>query len=282
MNDEQGGGVHRSYFIVHRSMTRNKTDWITPALALAAFAAISWAEWRWPLRPRVEPRKRHLARNLTFAALTALIESVVQRPLSEAAFRKRGGLLRRLRLRPWSHSLATILLLDYTLWWWHWASHECPPLWRFHLVHHVDRDLDASTALRFHFGEMTLAALFRAGQIALLGADRRGVTLWQRMLMVSIIFQHSNLRLPLELEGGLVRVLVTPRMHGIHHGDIRELTSSNWSSFLSWWDMLHGTFRFDVPQEAITIGVPAWHDPGELTLPKILAMPFRAQREDWV
>jgi hypothetical protein len=50
-------------------------------------------------------------------------------------------------------------------------------------------------------------------------------------------------------------------MHGIHHGDIRQLTSSNWSSFLSWWDMLHGTFRFDVPQEAITIGGPAWHDP---------------------
>lgn len=260
----------------------HKTDWVTPTLALTAFAAISWAETKWPLRARVEPRKRHLGRNLAFAALTALIETVVQRRLSDAAFRKRAGLLRHLRLSPATYTVATIVLLDYTLWWWHWMSHEWPPLWRFHLVHHVDRDLDASTALRFHFGEMTFAALFRAAQIALLGVNRRGVTMWQRMLMVSIIFQHSNLRLPLKIERRLVRVLVTPRMHGIHHGDVRELASSNWSSFLSWWDMLHGTFRFDVPQEAITIGVPAWHSGGELTLGKILTMPFHAQREDWV
>jgi sterol desaturase/sphingolipid hydroxylase (fatty acid hydroxylase superfamily) len=259
---------------------KRATDWLTPALALTLFAVISWAESRWPLRRPVEPKPRRMGRNLAFAAITAAIERGIQVPLSEAALR-RSGLLHRLRLPPAWHTLATILLLDYTLWWWHWANHEVPSLWRFHVVHHVDRDLDASTALRFHFGEMTLAALFRAAQIALIGADRRGVTLWQRMLLLSIIFQHSNLRLPLDLERLLVRVVVTPRMHGIHHADVRDLESSNWSSFLSWWDVLQGTFRFDVPQEAITIGVPAWPDPRELTLGKILLMPFREQKEDW-
>ena len=62
-----------------------------------------------------------------------------------------------------------ILFLDYTLWIWHWLNHKVPFLWRFHLVHHIDRDLDASTALRFHFGEMTLSIGFRLVQVAILG-----------------------------------------------------------------------------------------------------------------
>jgi sterol desaturase/sphingolipid hydroxylase (fatty acid hydroxylase superfamily) len=158
-------------------------------------------------------------------------------------------------------------------------NHVAPPLWRFHLVHHVDRGLDASTAFRFHFGEMALASFFRAAQIRLLGVDPVALAWWQRMLLVSILFHHSNLRLPDDLDRRLVRVFVTPHMHGIHHSEIEEQTNSNWASLFTCWDMLHRTFLYEVPDKAITIGAPApgWKGRSDLSLGKLLALPFTSR-----
>ena len=92
--------------------------------------------------------------------------------------------------------IASILLLDYTLYIWHVLTHRVPFLWRFHLPHHVDLDLDASTALRFHFGEMMLAVPYRLLQVTLFGIDYRTYSIWQTFLFACILFHHSNLRLP--------------------------------------------------------------------------------------
>jgi sterol desaturase/sphingolipid hydroxylase (fatty acid hydroxylase superfamily) len=130
--------------------------------------------------------------------------------------------------------------------------------------------------------ELGLSVFYRALQVAVLGVDPRSVAVWQTLLFVSILFHHSNTRLPLAVERVLVRVIVTPRMHGIHHSDFENETNTNWSSLLSAWDYLHRTIRLDVPQDAITIGLPAYDDPGKVTLGKILALPFRRRRNDWV
>jgi sterol desaturase/sphingolipid hydroxylase (fatty acid hydroxylase superfamily) len=95
------------------------------------------------------------------------------------------------------------------------------------------------------------------------------------------MFHHSNLRLPPEVERRLNAVVVTPRMHGIHHSAVKEETDSNWSSGLTLWDRLHGTLRLDVPQDEITIGVPAYRDPEEVGLAEILKMPFGEERPTW-
>jgi len=95
------------------------------------------------------------------------------------------------------------------------------------------------------------------------------------------LFHHSNVRLPIEFEKRLRKFVVTPRLHGIHHSAVREEADSNWSSGLTVWDRLHGTYRDDVPQDEIIIGVPAYQNPNELTLPKILPLPFEAQRPSW-
>jgi sterol desaturase/sphingolipid hydroxylase (fatty acid hydroxylase superfamily) len=99
---------------------------------------------------------------------------------------------------------------------------------------------------------------------------------------VSIVFHHSNSRLPVGLERVLCRIIVTPRMHGIHHSNYRNEANGNWSSLLSAWDYLHGTVLLGVPQDSIEIGVPAYEREEDVTLGKILAMPFLRQREDWV
>jgi sterol desaturase/sphingolipid hydroxylase (fatty acid hydroxylase superfamily) len=175
-----------------------------------------------------------------------------------------------------------LVLLDYTLWVWHWLNHKVPLLWRFHLVHHVDRDMDASTALRFHVGELVLSVGYRALQVLVIGAEPAALLTWQAILFVSILFHHSNVRLPAAVDRALVRVVVTPRMHGIHHSDRREETDSNWSSILTLWDFLHRTMRLDVPQESITIGVPAYEEPRAVTVGKLLLLPFRKKTSDWV
>ena len=157
-----------------------------------------------------------------------------------------------------------------------------PWLWRFHAVHHVDLDLDASTAIRFHFGELTQSVAWRAAQIVLIGVTPLSLSVWQAALIPSILFHHSNVRLSEATERLLSRFMVTPRMHGIHHSAVQNETDSNWSSGFNFWDRLHGTLRLDVPQDEITIGVPAFQDPGEVTLPKILAMPFGEQKAMWI
>jgi len=260
--------------------------WLAPLTIAGAFTLFAIVETISPLRRRREPRRRRTGRNLAMSGLSAAAASALEVPLliplAARVERRRLGLLHRVALPRAIRRILGVLLLDYTLWWWHWLNHKAPPLWRFHLVHHVDRDMDASTALRFHFGEMSLSVFYRMAQVRFLGIDRTALSIWQLMLIVSITFHHSNLRLPEHLEKALTRFIVTPRMHGIHHSDYRSETDSNWSSVLSWWDILHGTLRLDIPQETIDIGVPAYDDPGDVTLPKLIAMPFVAQRRDWI
>ncbi len=249
--------------------------WITPVLVAGAFAVIAYAERRRPLRRRVEEQSPRLGRNFAMAGLTTLVTAALQKPLLGRAMRRKGGLLHAVKLPRPVRFIAGVLLLDYTLWWWHWLNHVAPPLWRFHVVHHLDRDLDVSTALRFHFGEMALAALFRAAQVRLIGVDEDALILWQRMLLVSILFHHSNIELGPDVDARLVRFIVTPRMHGIHHSDIEEQMQSNWSSVFTWWDMLHRTFVYGVPQESIVIGAPGRGEERP-KLGELLALPFEA------
>lgn len=265
---------------------RAGAGWLTLFVAAGAFITMTVIERRRPLRRRRERQSRRVVRNLTVAGITAIVTAAIQIPLLSPVARRtheeRLGLLNRVDLPRSVRIVAGVLLLDYTLWWWHWMNHKLPFLWRFHLVHHVDLDLDASTALRFHCGEMGLSVFFRAAQFRLLGIDPAAAAIWQTALLVSILFHHSNIRLGETVERLLVRLIVTPRMHGIHHSTVRDETDSNWSSLLSWWDFAHHTFRLDIPQEAITIGVPAWQRVRDVTIGRILAMPFRKRRNDWL
>jgi sterol desaturase/sphingolipid hydroxylase (fatty acid hydroxylase superfamily) len=259
--------------------------WIIPAFVAGAFLIVLAIEHLRPLRASREQKLRRVARNLAVAGIGFAVVELLQAPLlipvSEWTMRRGLGLLNLAGASGWLRLAAALLLLDYTLWSWHWANHRVALLWRFHSVHHVDRDLDVSTGLRFHFGELGLSVGFRALQVLAIGADPLSVWVYQILLFGSVLFHHSNMRLPIRLERVLVRLVVTPRMHGIHHSDFRNETDSNWSSLLSAWDYLHGTVLLDVPQQAIEIGVPAYRDPKTVTLGRILALPFVRRRNDW-
>ena len=260
--------------------------WVTPAVIGGGLLVFALLETLRPLRRRRESKLRRAGRNVAMAgvsfAVVELLQIPILLPISHRAAEGSLGLLGLLGARGLLRSAAAILLLDYTLWHWHRVNHRVSFFWRFHSVHHVDRDMDASTALRFHFGELGMSVGFRALQVLAIGADPVSVAVYQTLLFASIFFHHSNTRLPIRFERLLVKILVTPRMHGIHHSDYRNETDSNWSSLFSLWDYLHGTILLDVPQQSITIGVPAFDDPKKVTLGRLFWMPFQEHRnEDW-
>ena len=271
--------MHKLTFMVSadvRALGRRLAPWVSVPLVAGAFALLALAERRRPRRKAPEAPVRHLLRNLGVAAAgaiaTALLHGPLVGPLSRAVARRRFGLLGRLRLPPWLEVPVAVVLLDYTLYHWHVLTHRVPLLWRFHRVHHTDLDLTASTALRFHFGELSLSVGFRAAQVALLGVAPLPLSIWQTLLLVSTLFHHSNLFLSPRTERVLGLFVVTPGQHGIHHAASLVETDSNWSSGLALWDRLHGTLRTQ-RIEPLT-GLPDLRDERALTLGRLLAMPF--------
>ncbi len=254
-------------------------------IAVATFGVLVLLERKRPLRRETEPVARRTGRNFlvagTAAVAMALIESPIAKRAASLVERKNVGLLKLVKLPEWLEILLAVILLDYTLYLWHVLTHRIAILWRFHVVHHVDLDLDASTALRFHFGELIVSVGWRAFQIVAIGITPKSLQTWQALLIPSILFHHSNVDLPESLEKLLSKLIVTPRLHGIHHSVIRAETDSNWSSGLSVWDRLHGTFR-DVSEHAgVKIGVPAHQNPKDLTIGKLLAFPLHPHRNCW-
>jgi sterol desaturase/sphingolipid hydroxylase (fatty acid hydroxylase superfamily) len=263
--------------------SRPLPSWVAPLVTGLELGILLYLESHKPLRPPTESKVVRDVRNLVVAATAAVSAEAAEVPLALAAARwverKRVGLLQRLPLPRALQTVLGIVLLDYTMYLWHVLAHRAPWLWRFHVVHHTDRDLDVTTALRFHFGEMGLSVPYRILQVVVLGISERAFSLWQLLFVMSILFHHSNIRLPKDWERRLEFFVMTPRIHGIHHAQNERLENSNWSSGLSIWDVIHGTLRNDVPDEDVTIGLPAYRTDDDAALNTLLKLPFESQRD---
>lgn len=224
--------------------------WLSPVMFLA--------ERRWPLGAERPPRQRLLA-NAVIGALAAVTTAVLEVPLARLATRhverRRWALA---RLEPGlARTVAAVAWLDWTLYLWHRAAHRAPLLWRLHRPHHLDPALDTTTAWRFHLAELIAAVPLRLAQVLVAGVPSDALGVWRQLLFISITFHHSNVALPPRLERALGLVIMTPRLHRVHHGRPRELRDANWSSGLTLWDRLHGTLRVELRPERIGIGVDA-------------------------
>lgn len=254
------------------------TSLLRGAFLVGAGAAVLLLERRRRARPYVELRAAHVARNLVVAGLAAatvhLLEAPVVVPLARAATRRRWGLTWIIGGPAWFRSVLAVVLLDYTLYLWHIIVHRVPWLWRFHLVHHVDLDLDSSTGLRFHAGEIAASVPWRAAQVLAIGVTPGALTVWQSLTIGSVLFHHSNTRLSDRAERVLSWILATPRMHAIHHSVDPAQLQSNFSSGLALWDRLHGTACFDAAADEVTVGVVGHLDPSHVALIRILELPF--------
>ena len=254
------------------------TQLMRGTLLAGVATAVFLLERRRRARAYVERPSTHTGRNLAVAGLAAAtvhtLEAPVVMPLARLAASRRWGIVGRLRGPAWLRDLAAIVLLDYTLYIWHILVHRVPWLWRFHLVHHVDLDLDASTGLRFHAGEIAASIPWRAAQVVAIGVTPRALALWQSLTIASVLFHHSNTRFDERVERILSWVVATPGMHAIHHSIVSTQLQSNFSSGLAIWDRLHRTARFDRDPGDVTVGVVGHLDAEDVTLPRILELPF--------
>ena len=250
-------------------------------LAIAGVALIGglWlAERARPLRRQTYDTATRQVRNLALGlgamAVVTAIEMPLLERLAQGNVRARRGLVQMLPLPRPVQVLLGVAAMDYAYYWWHVATHRVPFLWRFHRVHHIDPDMDMTTALRFHAVDMVISLPFRVAQVMVSGADPRIVMAHRRFFDASVLFHHSNLALPGRWDDRLSLVLTTPKMHGVHHSKVRDEMDSNWSSGLSLWDRLHGTLRRR-PQEGIDIGVADKASLADLSVPNSLTAPFR-------
>ncbi len=257
-------------------------DSVGTPIFVGLFLALLLLQWKFPLRRQHFSAVKRLVRNFVMSAPSFVLMrlTLIPIPLSIAFWAERNGigLLHWLPLPPWLAAILGFLLMDWAYYWWHYAMHVVPFAWRFHNVHHTDLDLDLSTAARFHFGEILLSIPFRVAAVAALGIAPFTYLVFEIVFESASLFHHSNWRLPLGLERILNHVIVTPRMHGIHHSIVQRETDSNWGTIFCWWDQLHRSIRRDIPQDAIKIGVAAYRDEHELTFGKLLALPFQKQR----
>jgi sterol desaturase/sphingolipid hydroxylase (fatty acid hydroxylase superfamily) len=258
---------------------------LTLAVTAIVFVALSVLERFIPLRRRCSSVLPRVILNLIIAAAAFAVAAILVRPAAMAtlswATQKPFGLVHLVALPPALGFIASFLLMDLTFYWWHLANHRIGFLWRFHNVHHIDPDLDVSTGFRFHFGEVTMSAAFRVVQVLLIGISMPAFAVYELVFQANTLFHHSNLRLPIRLERILNKVLVTPRMHGIHHSQVRRETNSNYGIVFPWWDRVHRTIGLNIPQAEIAIGIAGYSLPDDNQLRNALLMPFRKQRDYW-
>ncbi|MFL6590950.1 MAG: sterol desaturase family protein [Chthoniobacterales bacterium] len=257
-------------------------DYVGSPILWGLLGLLLLLQWKWPLRrPHFSMIKR-LVRNFVMSvpAFVFLRLLLIPIPLAQTFWARENGigLLNWFKPPPLIAAIVAFLVMDWAYYWWHWAMHRIPIFWRFHNVHHTDLDLDVTTAARFHFGEIVLSLPFRLVLVLLLGAPPLVYLIFEIVFESASLFHHSNWRLSLGLERVLNHVIVTPRMHGIHHSIVERETDSNWGTIFCWWDKIHRSLRRDIPQAEITIGVAAFRDEHELTVGKLLTLPFREQR----
>ena len=238
-----------------------------------------------PLRHSRFPFFRRLFLNLTLSALTFLVAFIFVRPLINYIFALPAdsmiGILSFFPEQSFYRIVAAFLLLDLSFYYWHRANHRFSFLWRFHNVHHFDGDLDVSTGARFHPVEIFLSGGIRIFQILIIGVSLKEYLLYELFFQFATFFHHSNLRLPRVLDSLLSKIIVTPRMHGIHHSHFKDETNSNYSVIFSFWDRLHRSFRYDVEVEQLVIGVPGYPHQEFGNIKSSLTAPFHEQKDYW-
>jgi sterol desaturase/sphingolipid hydroxylase (fatty acid hydroxylase superfamily) len=187
------------------------------------------------------------------------------------------GLLNVVDVPSWLSLLVGIVALDAANYAQHRLSHEIPLLWRFHQVHHSDLDVDCGTALRHHPGEAVVSQAFVLAVIATVGVSPVATVLGLTLGIVASLFNHGNVALPRGVDAALRLVVVTPDMHRIHHSVNVSESNRNFANLLPWWDRLFATYQRDpaVDQRQMVTGLATARTPRDVTLSRLLALPFR-------
>jgi len=258
-------------------------DWLEISVPVVAALAVAllWAlEGVVPFFVNRDALSR--TRNLTLGLINAIVAATLLSGLlllvSVGVARAGFGLFHWLEWHWAVEWLLVLLILDV----WHYATHvayhNVPLLWRLHIVHHHDEHIDFTTGARFHTIEIVMQCLLTLPVVALLGISMPQILAYELMLLPSSMFHHANLDLPRWLDRPLRWIIVTPRMHWVHHSRWQPETDSNYGAVLSIWDRLFGTLRLRADPRTLELGLDGYGGPETTTVLGMLATPLRRVR----
>ncbi len=267
------------------------TDWIAQAdrVRLIAFlvAIVVFALWE-VRRPRrdVSDRQRRWIGNFGLFLSGAMVVRLLM-PVLPVAFAvwcesNSVGLFNAVSFFGWIAIPLAIVALDLAIYWQHRWMHAIPALWRLHRVHHADTEFDVTTAIRFHPLEIAVSLGYKMVVIAALGAAPLAVAIFEIILNVSAMFNHSNIALSPAVDRRLRRLLVTPDFHRVHHSADQRETDMNYGFCLTIWDYLFRSYKSqpETSHQSMTIGLEYFREPGEHRLHALLSQPFRRAPRD--
>jgi sterol desaturase/sphingolipid hydroxylase (fatty acid hydroxylase superfamily) len=233
-----------------------------------------------PRRVRAFDRGVRWPANLGIAAVNTVLERVVL-PAGMVGFaieaRKHGwGLLNNFPVSYVAAILVTFVIFDLAIYLQHVMFHAVPALWRVHRMHHADLDFDVTTGSRFHPVEILLSLGFKLVMVGVLGPPAIAVLIFEIVLNATSMFNHSNFRIPENIDAWLRLPVVTPDMHRVHHSIAINETNSNFGFNLPWWDRLLGTYlaQPEAGHDEMTIGTDLFRDSKQLRLGWMLLQPF--------
>ena len=242
------------------------------------FIALYYLEQHKPYFAGRNNHLQHSFKNLSLAAINVLINIVLLFLIFSQLFiwveEHQLGLLQQTKPNALFTLLIAIILMDLWQYWWHRINHTIPLLWRIHRVHHADKQLDASSALRFHPLEIVLSACTKILAIPLIGIELEQLIIYETIVLLIILFHHSNIDLNDKMDGALRLLIVTPNMHRLHHSELRRETDSNYASVFSIWDRLFGSYTMRSIKNNFNLGLgdkfteKQWNSvPGMLKIP---------------
>jgi sterol desaturase/sphingolipid hydroxylase (fatty acid hydroxylase superfamily) len=256
------------------------------AVFAGVFAAMALFELLWPKRTLIVAKRGRWLTNIGISVVgTALLRLMAMLAVPVAAIAtalyaqsQHIGLLNQVSWPEWIKVAAGLLVLDLAIWAQHLASHKIPIFWRLHRVHHADRDIDVTTAVRFHPIEIGLSMLWKIAVVVPLGAPPLAVFLFEVILNACAMFNHANIALPAWLDRVLRIFIVTPDMHRVHHSVLRREHDSNYGFNLSVWDRLFRTYTAEpeAGQLGMTIGLAPYQSEEPTRFGWSLVLPFRS------
>jgi len=261
-------------------------------IRLAVFACVfllmAAIELLWPKRALIASKRKRWLTNIgisvagTFLLRLMAMLAVPVAAIAAAFFAQAHqiGLLNHVSWPQWVKVVVALLVLDLAIWVQHLASHKIPMFWRLHQVHHADRDIDVTTAVRFHPVEIALSMLWKIVVVVPLGAPPLAVFLFEVILNACAMFNHANIALPAWLDGALRLVIVTPDMHRVHHSVKHREHDSNYGFNLSVWDRLFRTYTAQPEggHTGMTIGLPPYQTEAPTRFGWSLLLPFLNSR----
>ena len=253
------------------------------AVRLGFFAGVLAVMAAWevaaPRRRREIPRFLRWSNNLGIVVLDSLLTRltypVAAVGLALIAEERGWGLFNAYDVPSVVAIIVSVVVLDFVIYLQHVLFHATPGLWRLHRMHHADLEFDVTTGLRFHPVEILLSMAIKLTVIAALGPPAVEVLMFEVLLNATAMFNHSNIRLPAQVDRVLRWVMVTPDMHRVHHSIIPAETNSNFGFNLPWWDRLLDTYKAQprMGHDDMSIGIEQFRTRRDLWLDRMLIQP---------